>query len=94
MFDRNYYVLWTFSDDYASCGGDCTHRARYRKVDAVDWTWIQVGTDPSGKWYALTELPIESMEPGDYMFYFDVLDCAGQRTGAPNVYYFKVADPQ
>ena len=31
--DQNYNVLWTFSDDYASCpSGVCTHIAEYQKV--------------------------------------------------------------
>jgi hypothetical protein len=88
--NHNEYVLWTFSDDYASCAGLCTHRARYRNVDEVLWTWIPVSTDPDGEVYAYAELPVESLEPGTYMFYFDVRDCAGQRTYAPRVYYFKV----
>jgi 5-hydroxyisourate hydrolase-like protein (transthyretin family) len=93
VLDQNYDVLWTFSDDYASCAGLCTHRARYRRI--VDdgswiWTWLPVTTDATGKKRARVTLPIESMEPGEYMFYFDVRDCAGQRTSAPKVYYFKV----
>ena len=40
VLDQNYNVLWTFSDDYASCAGLCTHRARYRKVGDTAWTWI------------------------------------------------------
>jgi hypothetical protein len=90
---ENTVVLWTFSDDYASCGGDCTHRARYKKVDAVDWTLIPVSTDPEGELYAFTELQVTSMEPGDYMFHFDVRDCAGQVKGPGKYYYFKVVRP-
>ncbi|MBM4310048.1 MAG: hypothetical protein FJ119_03755 [Deltaproteobacteria bacterium] len=93
VLDQNYDVLWTFSDDYAFCSGLCTHRARYRRI--VDdgswiWEWLPVTTDATGKNRARVTLPIESMEPGEYMFYFDVRDCAGQRTSAPKVYYFKV----
>jgi len=93
VLDQDYDVLWTFSDDYAYCSGLCTHRARYRKI--VDdgswiWEWLPVTTDATNKKYAYVTLPIESMEPGEYMFYFDVRDCAGQRTSAPKVYYFKV----
>jgi len=93
VVDANHSVMWTFSDDYATCAGLCTHRARYRKI--VDdgswiWEWLPVSADPTGKKYAYTELPVTGMEPGTYMFYFDVRDCAGQRTSAPRVYYFKV----
>ena len=28
--NKNYYVLWTFSDDFGSCSGDCTHSAEYQ----------------------------------------------------------------
>ena len=90
VLDQNYNVLWTFSDDYASCSGLCTHRARYRLVGDTAWTWITVSADPTGKQYAYTELPVEGLAAGTYQFYFDVRDCAGQRTYAPKVYYFKV----
>ena len=90
VLDQNEYVLWTFSDDYAYCRGLCTHRARYRKVGDTAWTWITVSADPTGKQYAYAELPGESLDAGTYQFYFDMLDCVGQRTSAPKVYYFKV----
>ncbi len=90
LLDQNYRVVWTFSDDYASCAGLCTHRARYRKVDDTAWTWITVSADPTGKRYAYTTLPVESLENGMYQFHFDMQDCAGQRTSSTNFYYFAV----
>jgi hypothetical protein len=84
------YVLWTFSDDYAFCGGLCTHRARYRRVGSPDWTWVVPKTDPTGEWYAYTTLPVESLKEGTYQFQFDVRDCAGQYTFPPHYYYFTV----
>jgi hypothetical protein len=90
VLNQNYSVLWTFSDDYAGCAGLCTHRARYRKVGDTAWTFIPVSADPEGIWYAYATLPVDSLAAGTYQFYFDVLDCAGQRTYAPKVYYFKV----
>jgi hypothetical protein len=87
---ENTSILWGFDDDYASCGGLCTHRARYKLVEDTQWTWIDVSTDPTGAWYAYTGLPVDSLVPGTYQFYFDVRDCAGQLTKAPRVYYFKV----
>ena len=90
VLDQNEYVLWTFSDDYAFCSGLCTHRARYRKVGDTVWTWLIPQTDSTGKKFAYVELPVESLDAGTYQFYFDVRDCAGQRTSAPKVYYFKV----
>jgi hypothetical protein len=91
VLDQNYPVLWTFSDDYASCAGLCKHRARYRKVGDTVWTWITpVSTDPTGKKFAYTELPVEGLAAGAYQFHFDVRDCAGQIGYAPKVYYFKV----
>ena len=32
VLDQNYSVLWTFSDDYSSCSGPCTHVAEYQRV--------------------------------------------------------------
>jgi hypothetical protein len=90
VLEENVNVLWTFSDDYASCAGLCTHRARYRKVGDTAWTWLTVSADPTGKQFAYAELPVGSLAAGTYQFYFDVRDCAGQRTSAPKVYYFKV----
>jgi hypothetical protein len=87
---QNYDVLWTFSDDYATCGGDCTHRARIRAVGEDVWTWLPVETDPTGRWYAYTTLPVESLSPGTYQFQFDVRDCAGQYTFPPHFYYIMV----
>jgi len=90
------YFLWTFSDDYASCPGLCQHRARYRRI--VDdgswiWEWLDVETDPAGTDYAYCELPAGSMEPGDYMFRFELWDCTGQTTRSAT-HYFKVPWPQ
>ncbi len=80
-------VLWTFSDDYASCGGPVTHRAWYRLAGEESWTSLAVGTDPEGTWYAYVTLPV--LDAGTYQLLFDVADCAGQyRT--PGYYYFKV----
>jgi 5-hydroxyisourate hydrolase-like protein (transthyretin family) len=88
---QNYPVLWTFSDDYASCAGLCKHRARYRKLGDTVWTWITpVSTDSTGKKYAYTELPVAGLAAGTYQFHFDVRDCAGQIGYAPKTYYFKV----
>jgi 5-hydroxyisourate hydrolase-like protein (transthyretin family) len=70
----------------------CTHRARYKKVEDTTWTWLPaVNTDPEGTDFAYAELPVEGLDAGTYQFYFDVRDCAGQRTYAPKIYYFKVA---
>ena len=91
VLDQNEYVFWTFSDDYASCGGLCTHPAVYRKVGDTAWTALAVGTDPEGTDYAYTMLPVAGLDAGTYQFHFAVLDCVGQRTSAPSLYYFKVA---
>ena len=90
VLDRKYRVLWTFSDDYASCRGPCTHRARYRRVDEELWTWLPVKTDPTGEWYAYVDLPDGCMDNGIYAFHFDVRDCSGLLTRASKVYYFRL----
>jgi hypothetical protein len=88
--NQNYDVYWTFSDDYASCAGLCTHRARYRKVGDTAWTWLTpVNTDPTGTSYASVTLPVTGLDNGTYQFVFDVRDCAGQVTWT-KVYYFAV----
>ena len=46
-----------------------------------------------GKDYAYATLPVAGLDEGTYQFLFDVLDCAGQRTSAPSLYYFKVVRP-
>ena len=85
--DQNENVLWTFSDDYASCAGLCTHRARYRLVGDTAWTWITVSADPTGKKYAYTELPVEGLAAGTYHFWFDVRDCAGQNRSSEDLLF-------
>ena len=66
---RNYSLLWSFSDDYVSCSGLCTHRARYMPVDGSAWIELPVSTDPDkGTWYAFTELPVSQLENGTYVF--------------------------
>ena len=95
MLKQNRDVVWTFSDDYASCSGLCIHRARYKKVEDTAWTWITpVNTDSEGRDFAYVMLPAGSLPAGTYQFYFDVRDCAGQLTGVPKLYYFKVPAPQ
>ncbi len=93
VLKQNYNVFWTFSDDYGSCKGLCTHQARYRKVGDTAWTSLAVTTDSEGADYAYATLPAASLEPGDYMFQFDVRDCTGQYMFTGNYYYFKVAAP-
>ena len=90
VLTRDYDVLWTFSDDYAACDGLCTHRARYALVGDAVWTSIPVTADGTGAWYATATLPAGSLAPGAYKFYFDVTDCAGQKTYAPSISYFVV----
>jgi len=90
VLDQDYAVLWTFSDDYASCAGLCTHRARYRRVGDTAWATIPVSTDPEGIWYAYAELPVAGLDAGTYQLRLDVRDCAGQRTYSTYYHYFKV----
>ena len=92
VLKQNYKVFWTFSDDYASCSGLCTNRARYKNVVDTAWTSLDVSTDSEGKDYAYAMLPAATLEPGDYMFQVDVRDCAGQYKFSPG-YYFKVVRP-
>ena len=97
VLSENTNLLWTFTDDYLDCEGACTHRARYSRHDGsnANWVWTQipVSTDPTGKAYAYAELPIDSLDDGTYVFWFDVADCAGQRVYS-TVHSFKVDQPQ
>lgn len=88
--DQNYDVLWTFDDDYSTCDGLTTNRARYRRLDGTQWFELQAETDATGKWYAFTELPVNNMQDGTYIFRTEIVDCAGQITTS-RYYYFKVA---
>ncbi len=91
---HNVHILWNFSDDYVSCSGLCTHRARYRRVGEEQWVWLDtVLTDETAKKNAYVELPVEKLQNGSYMFRFDVQDCARQRTES-QTYYFDVEKPQ
>ena len=40
--DVNYDMLWTFSDDFVSCSGSCTHVAEYQEVGGSSWTALPV----------------------------------------------------
>ena len=88
--DQNYSVLWTFSDDFASCSEDCTHSAEYQAVGGSEWTAIDV-TANAAKGFAYATLPIESLQNATtYAFRFSVTDCAAQTTQS-QTYYFRVA---
>jgi len=91
VLSDNQYILWTFEDDYASCGALCTHVAKYRKVGEVQWTNIAVSTDPAGTEYASAELPVASLAAGTYQLTVSTRDCAGQTDWTNRIYYFKVA---
>jgi hypothetical protein len=90
VLDQNYNVLWTFTDDYATCDGVCSHRARYQKIGDTTWKYLAPQTDATGKKYAYVELPVDRMTDGSYKFMFDLFDCAGQLKTS-KTYYFNVA---
>ena len=84
-------MLWTFSDDYASCSEDCTHTAEYQALVTSSWTALTVTSDATGEWYAYVDLPIDELQNATtYAFRFTVTDCAGQSTQS-ETYYFRVA---
>ena len=87
--NQNYYVLWTFDDDYATCEGLCTNRARYRRLDGTQWFELQAEADATGTWYAYAELKVNNMRDGTYLFQVETVDCAGQLKTSRS-YYFKV----
>jgi hypothetical protein len=94
VLDQNYGVYWTFSDDYASCSGLCTHLFRYRKVGDTAWSTLPVSTDAEGTSYAYVTLPVTSLESGAYEFRMNVRDCAGQwGNSGPKFFKFKVEPP-
>ena len=78
--DANSDVLWTFSDDFASCSEDCTHLAEYQELDGSEWTPIDV-TANAAKGFAYVTLPVESLHNATtYAFRYSVTDCASQTT--------------
>ena len=86
--DANYDVLWTFSDDFGSCSGACTHVAEYQAVGGSSWTAIPVTVNVA-KGRARVTLPVESLQNATYAFRFAITDCASQTTQS-GTYYFKV----
>jgi hypothetical protein len=87
VLSQNTPLLWTFSDDYASCDDMVSHMARYRKVGDTDWTEIEVGMDPWIGVYPYVELPI--LESGTYGFRMNMWDCLYQSAASP-IYYFQI----
>ena len=59
--DANYDVLWTFSDDFASCSGACTHVAEYQAVGDSSWTALPVTVNVA-KGRVRVTLPVESLQ--------------------------------
>jgi hypothetical protein len=47
-------------------------------------------TSNEAEGYAYCELPIDDMTPGIYMFYSELVDCAGNYTGRGYPNYFEV----
>ena len=80
--DVNYDVLWTFSDDFASCSGACTHVAEYQAVGGSSWTALPVTVNVA-KGRVRVTLPVGSLPNGTYAFRFAVTDCAGHRPPRP-----------
>ena len=82
---QNYSVLWTFSDDFASCSEDCTHVAEYQAVGGSSWTALPV-TANAAKGYAYVDAAgREPAEATTYAFRFSVTDCAAQTTQSARI---------
>ena len=89
---QNYSLLWTFSDDYASCPeGACTHTAEYSVAGSGTWEPLTVESNAEAG-YAYVELPVttELSNATTYAFRYSVTDCASQTTQS-QTYYFRVA---
>ena len=91
---QDFSILWEFSDDYATdANGSCIHKAGYRKVGDIDWTWLTPATDPEGIWYAYVDFSLAGLEDGaTYQFFYHIEDSIGQEA-IRGVYYFKVEKP-
>jgi hypothetical protein len=87
----NVGLLWTFSDDYASCpDGECMHTAEYQIVGDSEWTELVVTADDEYG-YAEVVLPVSELQNATtYAFRYSVTDCADQTTPSAT-YYFRVA---
>ena len=89
---KNVGILWTFSDDFASCAGPCTHTAEYQVPGSGTWTALSVSSD-AVQGYAWVDLPISQLQNATtYAFRFTITDCASQSTQS-ETYYFKVDRP-
>ena len=84
----NHDVLWTFSDDFASCSGVCAHVAEYQAIGDSSWKPLAVTVNVA-KGRVRVTLPVESLQNATYAFRFAVIDCANQTTPS-GTYYFKV----
>jgi len=89
VLKQNTSILWNFSDDFASCSGECTHTAEYQALGAGTWTSLTVSRDAEGG-YAWVDLPVTGLQDATtYAFRFAVTDCAEQ-TAQSGTYYFRV----
>ena len=91
QLEANHDVLWTFSDDFASCSGACAHVAEYQAVGGSSWTALPVTVNVA-KGRVRVTLPVENLQNGTYALRFAITDCAAQQTSS-QTYYFKVALP-
>ncbi len=93
VFIDNMTLVWSYSDDYASCSGACTHAAQCMKVgDSTPIPLSPVYTDVfDGKDIAYVVVPVTEMPEGTYEFTFSVTDCAAQETQS-GTFYFTVED--
>lgn len=92
VFDKDYDIVWTFSDDQKTCNGACVLQAEYQISGSSRWTRLPVNTGPKPG-FAHVTVPVRILDKDTrYAFRFSVTDCAGQ-TVRSAAYYFAVPPP-
>jgi len=87
FINQDVNIVWTFSDDFASCSGECTHIAKYKVTGTNNWNKEPVTAVPA-EGYAMTTLPIVTLKKfKTYMFRFEIEDCDNQKTESPQYYF-------
>ncbi len=91
VLPENARLIWTFSDDRATCSGPCTHTWEYRPAGESEWITNVPGT---GYFYVFFNVPLDIMGYGLFELRVSATDCAGQTAYSPVFYVYIDAPPE